>query len=332
MLKSSYGALCTLLGCAALACAGGSGTPIAEMEKQLKQSERELATLQESVRERERALERSQSQVESLERELQDARLPAVSAASPALARGDLLPPATAPGQCFARVFEPPTYETGAETVLKRAASERIEVIPARYEWVEERVLVKEAHEKLEVVPATYEWREERVMVKPAHTVWKKGRGPIERIDDATGEIMCLVEVPAEYKTVRTRVVKTPETTSKITVPAEYTTVKVRKLVEPEKERRIEIPAEYETVTKRRQVTEGRMAWRPVLCETNATRTTVRSIQQALKASGYDPGAIDGVIGNQTLSAVKSYQQAKGLATGGLTYATIASLGVTVGR
>ncbi len=332
MSKIWNGALCALVGSAAVACASSQGTPIAEMERQLKESKREVSTLQDSVRDRERELERSQSQLKNLERELQEARLPAVSSAPLSISGSDLLPPATAPGQCFARVFEPPTYETASETVLKHAASERIEVIPARYEWVEERVLVKDAYDKLEVVPATYEWQEERVLVKPAHTVWKKGRGPIERIDDATGEIMCLVEVPAEYKTIKTRVVKTPETTVKITVPAEYTTVKTRKLVERAQEKRIAIPAEYQTFTKRRQVADGRMAWRPVLCETNATRSTIMSIQQALKASGHDPGPIDGVIGHQTLAATKSYQQTNGLASGGLTYATIDALGVQIGR
>ena len=53
------------------------------------------------------------------------------------------------------------------EEVVKRDASERMEIIPAKYEWVRERVLVKEASERLEIVPATYEKVEERVMVTP---------------------------------------------------------------------------------------------------------------------------------------------------------------------
>jgi hypothetical protein len=52
--------------------------------------------------------------------------------------------------------------------------------------------------------------------VKPATMVWKKGRGPIQRVDDATGEIMCLVEEPAVYKDVTRTVVKTPATTQVI--------------------------------------------------------------------------------------------------------------------
>ena len=83
------------------------------------------------------------------------------------------------------------------EKVLVKEASERIEIIPAQYEWVEERVLVEAASSRLVEVPAKYAWQEERVVVKPAHTVWKKGNGPIEKVDNITGEIMCLVEVPA---------------------------------------------------------------------------------------------------------------------------------------
>ena len=76
-------------------------------------------------------------------------------------------------------------------------------VVPAQYEIVEERVLVKEASTKLVNIPAEYGVEEERIIDKPAHTIWKKGTGPIQRIDEATGEIMCLVEVPATYKTVK---------------------------------------------------------------------------------------------------------------------------------
>ena len=104
-------------------------------------------------------------------------------------------------------------------------------------------------------VPAQYEMQQERVLVKEAHTVWKKGRGPIEKIDHATGEIMCLVEVPASYKTVSKRVMVSPPTTKELFIPAEYKTIKKRVMVEPPKERRVEIPAEYKTVKVRKILT-----------------------------------------------------------------------------
>lgn len=286
----------------------------------------------------------------------------------------DLLPPNAQPGECYARVFMPPAYDTVSETVLKHEEYETIEVVPAQYETVSERVLVKEASERWEIVPATFEWQEEKVLVKPAskklvvvpaqyetvteqvlekpaHTVWKKGRGPVEKLDDATGEIMCLVEVPAQYKTVSKRVLKTPATTREVEIPAEYQTIKkqvmtnppsvrkveipaeyktvtVTKMVAPPQERRTVVPAEYQTVTKSVQAADGRMSWRPVLCETNLTPGLISSVQQALDSKGFDPGAIDGKLGSQTMAAIRSFQSARGLAQGGLTLETVKALGL----
>ncbi len=286
----------------------------------------------------------------------------------------EMLPPDAKPGECYARVYVPPTYKTTEEKVLKKEASEKVEIIPAKYEWVEEQVLVKEASKRLEVIPAKYGWKEEKVLIKPesvrletvpavykttteevlespAQTVWKKGRGPIEKLDNATGEIMCLVEIPAkyrtiqkvvlekpaattevkipaEYKMVKKQVVLTPATTRTVDIPAEYAAVKVQKIVTPPQEKRIEIPAEYQVVTKVEKISEGRMEWRQILCETNLTKDVIRSIQEALVKAGHDPGPIDNVLGEQTMRALREYQQKKGLPVGGITYDTAQSLGV----
>lgn len=318
-----------------------------------------------------------QAKVSNLESELASERAHAVALqeAGAAATGAELLPPNAQPGECYARVFIPPTYKTEEEQVLLSDASERVEVVPARYEWVEEQVLVKEASERLEVIPATYEWVEEQVLVKaagkrvevvpptyetvteqvldkPEHTMWKKGTGPISKLDESTGEIMCLVtvpasyktitkqvlvekggtreiEIPAEYKTVKKKIMKTPPTTTKIEIPAEYKTVKVKQMAEPPKTSVVPIPAKYGTVAKRIQTTEGHIEWRPVLCRTNTTPDVVRRIQTALDQAGHNPGPIDGVLGAQTMAAVKAYQQEKGLATGGITMKTLDALGVT---
>ncbi len=284
------------------------------------------------------------------------------------------LPPNAKPGECYARVFIPPKYETATKQVLKQAADEKVQLVPAQFQWAEERVLVKEASTRLEVIPAKYNTVEERVLVKeaseelvsepavyanevekllvrPAYTTWKKGRGPIEKIDDTTGEIMCLVEVPAEYKTITKRVLVKPATTRKVTIPAEYRTVKkrvmaeppktvtveipaeyrtvrVKKLVTPAKEQRIAIPASYETVTEQKLVSGGKLQWRSILCETNTTPDVVTSLQRALRKAGYNPGMVDGILGDRTMEAVQAYQRAKGLPRGELTMDTLRSLGV----
>lgn len=186
------------------------------------------------------------------------------------------LPPNPQPGKCYARVWEPAVYTTVTEQVLEQEAAERIELIPAKYETVEERVLVRPAYMREEIVPAVYETVTEQVMVKPASTRWKKGRGLVEKVDNFTGEIMCLVEDPAEYRTITKQVLKHPATTRKIQVPAEYKTVKVQKLIAPAQEKHIPIPAKYQTVTKQVLQSPGRMAWKSVICETNAPQAPVK--------------------------------------------------------
>lgn len=285
-----------------------------------------------------------------------------------------LYPPDAKPGECYAKVLVPAKYDVVTEKVLKREASDKISVIPARFEWVEERILIKEAGESVEVVPTKYRWVEERVMVEPAttrlvpvpaqfetvtervldrpeQTTWKKGRGPIERIDGNTGEILCLVVEPATYKTISRTVVKTPASTRQVDVPpvyktvrkqvvdspasvvkkptrAEYSTIRVRKMIEPPKENRVSLPAEFQTVTKRVKVSNERMSWQPILCETNVDAEVVEKIQRALDGKGFSPGDIDGVLGSETLSAVEAYQRANNLARGGVTMETLKALDV----
>lgn len=158
---------------------------------------------------------------------------------------------AASPGMCFHEHYVPETYRTETEQVLVKAATETVNVVPARYEQVEETVLVQEASTRLVQVPAEYGTEEERIIDKPAHTIWKRGTGPIQRIDEATGEIMCLVEVPATYKTITRRVLKSPARTETVEVPAVYKTVSVRKEVESASEQRTPVPAEYSTVERR---------------------------------------------------------------------------------
>ena len=320
-------------------------------------------------------------------------------------------------GNCFVEHFIPAQYKTEAQQVLKSESSHKIEIIPAKYQAVEEKVLVKEASAKLVEVPAVYDTVTEKVLVKPATTEWKKGRGPVERLDNSTGEIMCLVEVPAVYKSVEKRVLKSPASTKKIEIPAEYKVQKISKLVTPAKEQKTEIPATYETVTKRVKVAEEKvmwaikgskidgkptgstlclkevpavyktvaqkkiktpasvkvievpavykvvkkrklaspatekkieipaktevvsrnvkvkeeaMQWRAVLCETNMSPELITKIQSALKKAGLNPGAVDGKIGNQTMVAVDAYQRKNGLPRGGLTLQTIEKLGIQI--
>ena len=321
------------------------------------------------------ALEAREAELRQRELALQNA--PKAVAVSGALAGSELLPPKAEPGQCFTRVWQEPTYSTSSQRKLLSEAGERIEVVPAKYKTGSKRVVVEEASSRLVTVPATYKTVTERVMVRPAtsrietvaavyetvseqvvdkaaHTVWKQGTGPIQRLDESTGEIMCLVEVPATYRTITKQVIKTPASTrtvespaeyktvtrrvvdkeaytKEVAIPAKYSTVKVTELVTPASERRIAIPAKYQTVESRQLVTEGEMAWREILCDTNTTPGKVREIQSALKTAGYNPGSVDGELGPATVNAVSAYQQSKGLSGNGvLTAKTVKALGLSL--
>ena len=114
------------------------------------------------------------------------------------------------------------------------------------------------------------------------------------------------------------------------TVPAEYKTIRKQQIVTPARTVRTTIPAEYETVETTVKVADGRMEWTPVLCEVNATREVIAELQRALAREGYKPGKIDGILGQNTLRAVRNYQVDRGLAQGGVTLETARSLGLDI--
>jgi len=343
--------------------------------------------------------------------------IPASPGALEGIVRSGIQLANVAPGTCFTEYYTAAEYKSGTQRVMTREGSERIVVLPAQYETVEERVVVKEGFTRSIDVPATYRTETESVLVEPARSVWKKGRGPVEKIDNLTGEIMCLVEIPARYesltktvldkpastktvdvpavfKTIKTRrlvkpatetrevtdpefdtistrvkvadagffwlkkgesandeakssgkevclverpaefrtikktVVTSPAATKVVEIPAEYETVKVTRLLSPATESRVPVPAKTKTVTRQVQVEPSRLEWRQILCETNTTPRLITSIQRALKREGFDPGPIDGVIGQDTLDAVEEFQTKNNLDRGGLTYETLKALKV----
>jgi hypothetical protein len=361
-----------------MGCAQKQGEHVAKLKNQLEMKDQSIKALKEEQKttrgeatQYKKELARERMKRQALEKKARSAM-----DAGSMVPENELLPPNAKGGECYTRVFVPPKYKTVTEKVLKRGASERIEVTPPRYELeetsvlvkeasqrlevippqydeVEERILVRETSSRLEQVPAEYGWEEEKVLVKEAHTTWKKGHGPIEKVDDTTGEIMCLVEMPAQYKTVKRkvmtrapttrtinipaeyqtlkkRVVVKPATTRTIEIPAVYKTVKVKKMVVPPQERKISIPAEYTTITRTIHTNEGQMEWRRILCETNTTPNVILKMQRALAAAGHSPGDLDGLLGARTIAALTAYQRKHGLAIGGVTYATLEKLGIFV--
>ena len=179
------------------------------------------------------------------------------------------------PNMCYHEHYIPATYETVTEDVLISEASTRIETIAATYEMIEESVLVKDAYTILETVPAVFETQYEQIIDKPAHQVWKKGSGPIQKLDESTGEIMCLVEVPATYKRIGKRVLVSAASTNNVEVAAQYKIVKVKKLVSAPSQIVIDIPAKYRSISKKEMTSNTNFTWHEVhnLSMSKATRT-----------------------------------------------------------
>jgi hypothetical protein len=351
---------------------------VEERETAVDKQEAQLANRQQELAQQQSEIEQQLQMARAAEARAAEAK--ALAAKQPAEEMGmmepSLLPPQASPGQCFARVFAPPTYETVTQKVLKQEASqrikiipaqfateteqvmvaapsERLEIIPAQFAMVEEKVLVKPAASRLVETPARYAKTSEKILVRPAHQVWQKGAGPVQRIDEATGEIMCLVDVPAEYrtvtktvlqeaastklieepavyKTVQKQVMSQPPQTKVVQIPAKFKTITVTKLVTPARKNIIEIPATYQTVSKQVKVSEGQLEWREILCRTNMTPERISDIQSALLQQGFNPGPIDGVIGPKTIAAVNNFQQKNQLPVDKyLNVATLKALGIS---
>ncbi|MGH7830846.1 MAG: peptidoglycan-binding domain-containing protein [Candidatus Binatia bacterium] len=61
----------------------------------------------------------------------------------------------------------------------------------------------------------------------------------------------------------------------------------------------------------------------------NPTNGQIRLVQIRLKAAGFDPGRVDGIMGPRTKAALQKYQAARGLTnSGALDEKTLKSLGV----
>jgi hypothetical protein len=232
---------------------------------------------------------------------------------------GDL-PPNALPGHCYGKLLIPEQYESYTDQVVATAARTELhiipavmgettqqvvaseahieyETIPATYRTVTETITVKPATTRKVTIPATYGTETEQVLVREAHTVWKRGdRSPTDIVVPGsskllpTGEVLCLVQVPAEYRSVTRQVVRTPETTREVIEPAEtttitrqvvdqvarvvehqvpatYKTVKVITVVQPERTETVTIPATYATITKQRIVSQSHFEWREVQCQ-----------------------------------------------------------------
>ncbi|MEE9327426.1 MAG: peptidoglycan-binding domain-containing protein [Cocleimonas sp.] len=177
------------------------------------------------------------------------------------------------PGGCFKEYYVPAKFEKTEKEVLVKEESEEIKVAKAQFEETEESIIVRQASKKKVYKAAEYEVVEEKIEVEAAKAVWKKGSGPITKIDNSTGEIMCLIQVPAVYKTIKKTVLKTAAAIDIVEVPEEIKAFKVSKLVSDATIDKVKIPAEYQKVTLTNKVSDASFTWREASSEGEGTYT-----------------------------------------------------------
>ncbi len=218
-----------------------------------------------------------------------------------------------ATGEIMCLVDVPAEYKTVTTRVIDKPASTKTVTIPAVTKVVQVRKEVAPAKEVRRTIPAKYKVIKKTVVESDGELVWHEIHNNTMSTKSRTGRQMCLVHEPAVYKTVTKRTVIKPASTQKVDIPAVYQKMKVKVKVSEPTEKRIKIPAVYKTVYRQELVEDGRMEWRSILCETNMTRSRIKQIQQALKAKGYNPGPIDGIVGSQTIKAMNQFQKANNL-------------------
>lgn len=231
-------------------------------------------------------------------------------------------------GEIMCLIEVPAEYKTVRKKVVDQPAHTMVKEIPAKYKTVKVKKLVEAATERKVVIPAKYKKVARSELVKEGRFLWHEIHNMEHSKKTRTGNKICLTEIPAKYRKASKKVVRTSAKTMAQTIPAVYKTVKVKVVDQAAQERKITIPAEYQEVTKQNKISEGRLEWRRVLCETNTTIDVVSKLQRALLAKEYNPGPIDGKYGAQTAAAVRKYQQDNGFATGGITMETLDSLGL----
>lgn len=146
----------------------------------------------------------------------------------------------------------PAVYETVTEQMMVKEASTRLEFVAAVYETVKEQIESQPAYVKRSTVPPVYEAVEEKILVSDATTRWERGKKDPNCLSQNPEDcrVMCLVEVPAVYKTVSKNVIKTPATVVEEKIPAVFSTVEKRVVKTPATVKEVTIPAEYKTVSK----------------------------------------------------------------------------------
>lgn len=240
----------------------------------------------------------------------------------------------------------------GYQQVVTREGTRTYRIDPPTYREVVEKVLVRPEVSRLLVVPAVFEEREQTVTLEAARTVLEPCRSAGTQYARSVGAAsFCARELPARTETVKVKALVSPETTRVAFEPAQYKEVRRWVVDQPARAVEVEVPPElaslplHEVIKPESSSVEqlppltralkstryegsARMVSRQAVCSADISAALVTRLQQRLAAEGYQPGAIDGLLGVRTIGALADYQTQNGLAVGALTYESLRHLDI----
>ena len=223
------------------------------------------------------------------------------------------------------------------------------EIVPATFKQVTETIEIERERIELVTLPAEYATETKQIKVKDATQRWNPAC--LHIADEADLPAHCLLTMPAEYKNITRKVIKTPARTVKkvipakmqtITrqvidqpaqlihkeIPAEYTTLNLTHVTKAAGTRSTPIPNEYQTIETEIQHQAANVASLPAWCEDQLQVADGTRLQQRLTQLGYYQGAINGIYNLQTQQALVAFQQANRLASGAITLESLRQLGL----
>lgn len=285
--------------------------------------------------------------------------------------------PYAQPGKCYAKCFIPDQYETITDQIILKEAHTIYQAQAATYDTIQLTITEKPAYTTLilqapifeiqtlqmpvsdtlgqwHYTPPTFETMTEQILTQPANLVWQKqttATNCSNSSDDKACYIWCLVEKPAQYRTIQRQIVKTPARLTYKQIPPRYITlqkailkqaaridtqyiaaqtrqIETLKLQTPATQIAVDIPAEYSSVTRKKLIKAGGFTdYIELICEIVCFRRSVVRIQEALKALGYHV-PIDNIVGPSTRAAIIDFQKKNNLPVGNLNIETLRKLGV----
>lgn len=246
----------------------------------------------------------------------------------------------------------PAEIRRGYKQVVTREGTLTYRIEPPIYKAVREQVLVRPEVTRFVVTPALYASRPKAITVQEAKTVLERCRAGgtrhdrhqaatalCAREDAAKQEVVQVQELiepestrveiePAEYQTVTRQVVEQPARVVEVTLEPQVASIAVEDVMTPSQTRQVEVPAETQAMAVTTYEGEPRMVMRRALCDADITQDLIFSLQTQLHQRGYQTGAIDGLLGERTLQALRDYQVDTGLAVGAVTVESLEHLGI----